>query len=197
MYLVFDTETTGKPISYDAPTSDVNNWPRLVQIAWRAFDARGKRTRVRSFVVFPDGFEIPDEVVKIHGITTAKAKRVGVSISEVLKAFAMELKKASVTVAHNHDFDSRVVGAEFYRLNIKRPFRGKTHVCTMKEATEYCSLPGYYGPKWPKLTELHFKLFGKTVKETHHAAKDTANCAKCFFELKRRGVIHLARRKRR
>ena len=33
-YLFFDTETTGLPRNWSAPVSDLNNWPRLVQIAW-------------------------------------------------------------------------------------------------------------------------------------------------------------------
>jgi hypothetical protein len=34
MYLFFDTETTGLPKSWKAPVTDVNNWPRLVQLAF-------------------------------------------------------------------------------------------------------------------------------------------------------------------
>ncbi len=34
MYLLFDTETTGLPKKWNAQASDVDNWPRLVQIAW-------------------------------------------------------------------------------------------------------------------------------------------------------------------
>jgi hypothetical protein len=67
----------------------------------------------------------------------------------------------------------------------------------MKAATDYCALPGRYGFKWPTLPELHFKLFGKKVKETHDAAADVATCSKCFFELKRLGVVRVRRRARR
>ena len=31
-YLFFDTETTGLPANWQAPMSDLENWPRLVQI---------------------------------------------------------------------------------------------------------------------------------------------------------------------
>ena len=42
MYLIFDTETTGLPTKgYHEPISDVDNWPRLVQIAWQLHDANG------------------------------------------------------------------------------------------------------------------------------------------------------------
>jgi DNA polymerase III epsilon subunit-like protein len=46
-----------------------------------------------------------------------------------------------------------------------------------------------YGHKWPKLSELHQKLFGVTFEEAHDAAVDIEATAKCFWELKRRGII--------
>ena len=59
----------------------------------------------------------------------------------------------------------------------------------MKASTDYCKLPGNYGYKWPKLSELHFKLFDDEFREAHNATVDIAACAKCFWELKRRGII--------
>ncbi len=41
MYLVFDTETTGLPKKWNAPLSDLDNWPRCVQLAWQLHDAKG------------------------------------------------------------------------------------------------------------------------------------------------------------
>lgn len=168
-----------------------------MQLAWAAFDARGRKTAARTFVIRPDGFKIPKDAEKIHGISTAIAKRTGVPIARGLDAFVKVLSKASVVVAHNLEFDANVLGAEFYRRGIREPFRLKIRVCTMKDATEYCGLRRHYRPKWPKLAELHLKLFGIYVKETHDAAADVAICSKCFFELKRLGVIRVMRRARR
>lgn len=178
MYLVFDTETTGLPASYQAPPSDVDNWPRVVQLAWETFDIHGRKTGARSFVIRPDGFKIPKDAEGIHGISTAIANRTGVPVAKALDAFVEALRKASVIVAHNFKFDANILGAEFYRLEIRHQFRGKTHVCTMEAATEYCALPGRYGFKWPKLPELHYELFGEKVRETHNAAADVATCSK-------------------
>lgn len=191
MYLVFDTETTGLPASRHAPASNVDNWPRVVQLAWEAFDLRGRKTGALCYVIRPDGFKIPRDAERVHGISTSMAKRTGVPVVEVLSAFVEALGNASVVVAHNFKFDANVLGAEFHRLGVRDQFRGKTHVCTMEAATEYCALPGPYGFKWPKLPELYFRLFGKGVKETHDAAADVATCSKCFFALKRLGVVRL------
>ena len=41
MFLVYDTETTGLPRDYNAPMTDSENWPRLVQLAWQLHDEKG------------------------------------------------------------------------------------------------------------------------------------------------------------
>ncbi|KAF0237889.1 MAG: DNA polymerase III subunit [Prolixibacteraceae bacterium] len=43
MYLFFDTETTGLPKNWKAPVTDLNNWPRLVQLAYLLYDSDGNQ----------------------------------------------------------------------------------------------------------------------------------------------------------
>ena len=69
MYLIFDTETTGLPKSWKAPVFQVNNWPRVIQMAWQVFDAAGDRIDEYSGLVRPEGFVIPVEAEKVHGIS--------------------------------------------------------------------------------------------------------------------------------
>ncbi|MGB6460463.1 MAG: 3'-5' exonuclease, partial [Candidatus Acidiferrum sp.] len=151
----------------------------------------------QSHVIRPNGFKIPKDAQKVHGISTLAATRTGVPLPTALDAFAKALSKALVLVAHNYSFDAGIIGAEFYRLGIRQPFRGKITVCTMMNSTQYCRLPGQQGFKWPKLPELHLKLFGRKVAETHDAASDVRTCSKCFFELKRLGVIRVTKRGQR
>jgi hypothetical protein len=40
--LFFDTETSGLPKNWNAPVEQIENWPRLVQIAWQIYDLQGK-----------------------------------------------------------------------------------------------------------------------------------------------------------
>lgn len=197
MYIVIDTETTGLPTSWQAPPSDVDNWPRVVQLAWETFDVRARETGKKSYLIRPEGFTIPKDLEKVHGISTAIAKRRGIPIGEVLDSFRTALGTASVIVAHNFKFDSSVLAAEFHRLGIKDKFGRKTHVCTMEAATDFCAIPGRYGYKWPTLAELHMKLFGKSATESHDAAADVRICAKCFFELTRLRVIRVSSGARR
>ena len=59
MFLIFDTETTGLPKRDNAPVSEVDNWPRVVQIAWQLHDENGDLTEHNNLLIQPDGFEIP------------------------------------------------------------------------------------------------------------------------------------------
>ena len=191
MYLVFDTETTGIPRNHDAPASDIGNWPRLVQIAWLLADAEGHELRSQAFIIRPEGFVIPDGAARVHGIDTETARRRGIEVGSALDAFAADLSAAEILVAHNEQFDERVIGAEFFRAGRKKnPIESKTRSCTMRQATDFCRIPG--GPrgyKWPTLDQLHRTLFGAGFDGAHDAVADVRACATCFFELKRRGVM--------
>ena len=189
MYLFFDTETTGLPLNWKSPITDLDNWPRLVQIAWIVYDKKGKKLNEKNYIIKPDGYSIPIDVSRIHGITTTKANKEGHLLQPVLTEFNQFVEKANYLVAHNISFDEKIVGAEFLRLNFKNAIATKRKICTMHSTTQYCALPGPYGYKWPKLSELHHKLFNKGYKEAHNASVDIKITAKCFWELKRRGIV--------
>ncbi len=190
MYLFFDTETTGLPRNWNAPVSDLGNWPRLVQIAWLLCDADGGKVLGRDYIIKPQGFTIPQEAAMIHGITTERAEKIGVSLRSVLEDFSAAIGRASYLVAHNMRFDEKIVGAEFLREGIADGLHHARKICTMTSTTNFCQLPGNYGDyKWPRLSELHFKLFGEEFDEAHNALVDIEACAKCFWELRRRGIL--------
>lgn len=189
MYLFFDTETTGLPKSWKAPVSDIDNWPRLVQIAWLFFDKEGNQITSGDFIVRPEGFVIPADSSSIHGISTERALMEGLPLREVLQKFQEAISPAEFLVAHNISFDEKIVGAEFLRLGSVNILEQKLKICTMEKATNFCAIEGPYGYKWPKLSELHQKLFGKDFPEAHDAAVDIRATATCFWEMKRRGIL--------
>jgi formylglycine-generating enzyme required for sulfatase activity/lipoprotein NlpI len=189
MYLFFDTETTGLPRNWKAPVSDLNNWPRLVQLAYLLFDIEGNKIKEGNFIIKPEGFTIPADVSLIHGITTERAVLEGKQLKIVLEEFNELISQADFLVAHNMSFDKKIIGAEFLRLGIKNPVPPKKKLCTMESSTNFCAINGPYGYKWPKLSELHYKLFRTGFEEAHNAAVDINATAKCFWELKRLGII--------
>ncbi|MCH7399042.1 DNA polymerase III subunit alpha [Belliella sp. DSM 107340] len=190
MYIIFDTETTGLPRSYDAPMSADDNWPRLVQLAWQLHDAKGKLISNNNFIVKPEGFTIPYNAEKVHGISTERALKEGHDLVKVLEIFHKEVEKAQYLVGHNIGFDINVVGSEFLRKDVPMQLQKMEDLDTKDISTEFCALPGGRGGKfkWPTLTELHKKLFGVGFEDAHDAAYDVAATAKCFFGLITQGV---------
>ncbi|MBT8275111.1 MAG: 3'-5' exonuclease, partial [Bacteroidia bacterium] len=94
MYLIFDTETTGLPKRYDAPLSDSDNWPRCIQIAWQLHDDMGNLLENEDYLVQPEGFNIPYDSEKIHGISTELAQQQGKPLDEVVQRFLETLEKS-------------------------------------------------------------------------------------------------------
>lgn len=194
MILVFDTETTGLPLDWNAPLSDLDNWPRLVQLAWQLHTPEGRLVNRGNLIVKPDGFTIPFNAVKVHGISTERAERDGHPLNEVLDAFQADLDRATYIMGHNIGFDVNIVGAELIRASREhQSLTEKQAIDSKDDSTEYCALPGGRGGKfkWPTLTQLHTKLFGVPFDEAHDAAYDVDATAKCFFELVRIGVTKL------
>jgi DNA polymerase III epsilon subunit-like protein len=189
MYLFFDTETTGLPRNWRAPVTDVDNWPRLVQLAFLYYDGDGNLLSSGDHIIKPEGFLIPSTAVQIHGISTERAMLEGEALGPVLQSFHELIAEAEVLVAHNISFDEKIVGSELIRAGMPNSLPSKRKICTMESTTDFCAIKGPYGNKWPKLAELHFQLFGTVFDEAHNAALDIQATAKCFWELKRRGVI--------
>ena len=101
MYLIFDTETTGLPKKWNAPLTDSDNWPRCVQLSWQIHDQEGALTSSRDYLIKPDGFKIPYDSEKIHGISTELATQEGESINNVLNYFQDDLNKVNYIIGHN------------------------------------------------------------------------------------------------
>ncbi|UII32484.1 DNA polymerase III subunit alpha [Fulvivirga ulvae] len=194
MYLIFDTETTGLPHNYSAPITDLDNWPRLVQIAWQLHDNKGNLLSSQNFIVKPEGFTIPYNSEKVHGISTKRALEEGHPLEEVLNIFSKDLEAAQVVIGHNIDFDNRIVGTEYVRVGQSDQGHGlqeKNKIDTAEVSTEFCQLQGGIGGrlKAPKLIELHEKLFGSKFNDAHDAAYDVDATAKCFFGLITKKVV--------
>ncbi len=189
MYLIFDTETTGLPRDYNAPMSDVDNWPRLVQLAWQLHDAQGNLISNHNYIIRPEGFTIPYNAEKVHGISTKRALAEGHDLKQILGIFEGDVQQAKYLVGHNIEFDINVVGSEYLRAQATMPLTAP-QLDTKDISTEFCALPGGRGGKfkWPTLTELHHKLFGKGFGDAHDAAYDVDATARCFFGLIQQGV---------
>lgn len=189
MFLVFDTETTGLPLDYNAPMNDLDNWPRVIQLAWALYDKKGTLIDSREDLIKPDGWFIPEEKFWIeNGFNQLKSTIEGIPVREALVPFINQIKKTKYLVAHNMSYDYPILGAECIREKLKSGHQ-PNRICTKDSSTDYCKLPGKYGYKWPTLSELHIKLFGKDFDGGHDAMEDVKACARCLFELIDRKII--------
>ena len=192
MFLIFDTETTGLPRDWNAPLTDADNWPRCIQIAWQLHDKDGNCISHEDYLVRPDGFTIPYDAEKIHGISTILAQKEGIPIVEVLERFQHALHQCEFIGGHNVKFDLNIMGAEFLRSSDQNPLENFPIIDTCTEQTaSLCQLPGGRGGKFklPTLSELHAHLFDAHFEEAHNATADVEATTRCFFELFRQGAI--------
>jgi DNA polymerase-3 subunit alpha len=189
MYIIFDTETTGLPRDWNAPVTDTSNWPRVVQIAWQIHDEMGNLLENKDFLIRPDGFDIPYDSEKVHGISTELAAKFGESLDFVMQEFQTALAKSKFVVGHNVGFDINVVSCEFVRLEASCPLEGMPILDTCTEITaDLCKLPGGRGGRFklPTLTELYSFLFNESFEEAHNATADVEATTRCFLELIRK-----------
>lgn len=192
-FLFFDTETTGVPQNREASTSDINNWPRLVQLSWILTNHSGKIISDGNYIIKPNGFVIPQEATNIHGITNGEAKAWGVPLEDALYDFLRDLSRADILVGHNVDFDKKVIGAECIRMGWDDELSDMPSVCTMKQTIDFCKIPNKYGYgyRFPKLQELYYKLFNRNFENSHDSAADVEATKDCFFELLERSIIKM------
>ena len=193
MYIIFDTETTGLPKNWNLPYTDTDNWPRCIQIAWQLHDDEGNLIEAKDFLIQPDGFDIPFDAEKIHGISTLLAEKQGIPLREMLEKFNEALSKAKFVVGQNVGFDINVMGSEFVRQQMKTPMHDMPILDTCTEITaNLCKIPGGRGGKFklPTLTELHEFLFDEPFAEAHNATADVEATTRCFLELIRLKVFN-------
>lgn len=192
MYLIFDTETTGLPRNKNAPLTDFENWPRLVQLAWQLHDGGGKLLSQKNYLIKPDGFDIPFKAEQVHGISTQRALDEGHELTEVLRQFNMDVGKTKALVGHNIEFDISIIGAELLRHELSSDlFMSLQKIDTGIASIEFCQLPGGMGGKlkMPRLHELYEKLFGTGFEDAHDAAYDVDATAKSFFSLLQQKIV--------
>ncbi len=227
MYLFLQTQTTVRPDDWDYSTEELFTWPRLVQLAWLHMDSRANLLEEGCDVIQPEGFDIPHDAVELHGITTMQAVTNGSRLVDVLIDLAEVIDESKIVVAHDVDFHSTVLFAEYKRENIPTAFDRKPKVCTLRESSELretkindsqadnpseddsqADNSGEDGSQADEsqgdpdtnneaskvrpgsIAELHNVLFEEQIEDNQDAANNVRACAKCFFELRRRGVVN-------
>jgi DNA polymerase-3 subunit alpha len=173
-FIIFDTETTGLPVNFSASAfKGPNNWPHLVSISWAVMDEKfNKVLSSQSYIIKPQGWDIPFESTAIHGITNSEATEHGSNLGEVMDKFFAE--QCDGYIAHNMHFDKNVIyNAMLWDLEYAY-FEGFgiPKMCTTQIGRKICKLPKN---KVPKLSELYFHCTGLTASSSalHNSLFDT------------------------
>jgi len=204
--MVFDTETTGLFLN-TSHLLPLHELPYMTQLAFLIYDEHSEKVvfRFSEIIRVPDYVVISPEVTKITGITREICDA-GIPIQDALSAFYREYMKCSRIVAHNIQFDLRILNLEYRRNPILECplasflsydyFRtNRIEVfCTMKYGIHVCNIMRegiyketgevYYYKKRPKLVELYQHLFNETPANLHDAMFDTEACFRCFIKIK-------------
>ncbi len=189
--LVYDTETSGLTLTREKPSHPEQ--PHLVQLGCALYDEAQYERAYVSLIIKPAGWTIPPGAADVHGITTEMAHDLGVPLLVALALFSNMAKAAATHVAHNADFDIKVLMAAFHRVN--RPFPPINSRCTKDLADPYTKMPptermvaaGFgWKNKPPKLIECVKFFFNEELPGAHDALVDARACARVFFEIERR-----------
>lgn len=195
MILAFDTETTGLPDFRSQ--SDAPGQPHLVQLAMVAMDDCMNECASVSLIIKPDGWTIPDDVAKIHGITTEIAHKTGIPEKMAVDLYVELLQQfGDVQVAHNISFDRRIMRIAMLRYGRTREdveaLEQQTAYCTMTTASPIVNLPptakmvaaGFTKPKPPRLSECIKFFFDEELTGAHDALVDVRACVRVYRHLK-------------
>ena len=190
--LFFDTETTGLPKDrYKSASQGKDNWPDIVSLSWVVTEG-SKIVKARSYILQPDGWTIPEDSIRIHGITMDMAKTHGQTLDHVLGDFIRDLRAVDVVIAHNLEFDSNVIlAATLYRCKMDHALKWpSTQFCTMEASTNLCKLPLQrpslsFKFKPPKLSELYSFLYKTNPPEDllHTSLGDVMVLVAIFFKI--------------
>ena len=187
MILFLTVETTAPPVR--PPTSDVESWPHLVEVAWRAYSHNRERLAKDSYIVRPNEFAIPTEAADRHGITTEYALNKGHELDTVLNSLDDHLKDADLIVAHNAEFTLNVLLTEYERMSVSTALAEVPVICTMQSTINFCKREGVIHEGSPRLNQLHEALSGSRQPPVHQAGKNAQTLVSCFWKLVARNII--------
>ena len=198
--LFFDTETNGTP---NKGPLDGEKQPCIIQLGCLLMDFDGNELDSIDTLVQPGNTYMNKFAFAAHGISLERANADGISQCEAFSDFYHLAMEAEILCCHNYDFDAKMLEITSHKVKdcYDDPEESSMrwaeiseipYYCTMKSTIQFCQLPfpsGKKGFKYPKLQELHHKLFGEYFADAHDAMEDIKATARCYFELKKLGIM--------
>ncbi len=192
---VFDTETTW--FIDKKNLNDLDSQPKIVQIAWILWDLEKwifTKEKEVNILINPK-IPIPFWSSQVHHIYDVDVKDKPY-IEEKIDEITSYINDVDIIIWHNLEYDEDILKIELKRLNKEYKYRPKQTICTMKTTTNFCAIKWNWERfKYPKLWELHKKLFGQYFIGAHDALTDVKATLKCFVELVNKWIIKIEEKK--
>ena len=191
---VYDTETTGF-ISKKETNLDLQ--PKIVQFAgilWELKDWIFTEEKRINILINPQ-IPIPFWSSQVHHIYDIDIKD-SPFIKDVIEEILSYINEPDITIWHNIEYDEDMIKLELKRLTQEYMYKPKQTVCTMKNSVDFCAIRWNWARfKYPKLWELHKKLFWEYFIWAHDAMTDVEATLRCFVELVKQNVIIVEEKK--
>ena len=191
---VFDTETTW---FINKKETNLNRQPRIIQFAWIIweFESWNFIEEKRINILINPTIPIPFWASEVHHIYDIDVKNAPY-ITEVIDKIISCINNVDIIVWHNIEYDEEMIKLELKRLEKEYEYKPKQIICTMKSSTNFCALEWNWNRfKYPKLWELHKKLFWDYFIWAHDAMTDVEATLKCFIELVNNWTIKIQKKK--
>ena len=193
-HMVFDTETTGLPItiSYNSfyPYTQIEkyNSSRLVQMSWNIYNNKHILTKEEDYIIKPSGFIINN--AHIHHIEHNIALTKGFDLKAILDLFYKDLKQVNTLVGHNVMFDVNIIKSELFRLrrqDIINEINKKKIICTMSSAVKLRINNTFRPPSLKNLCKEYLKVDPDNL---HNSKYDTLYTAMAYHKMIDQKIIN-------
>lgn len=184
-----DLETSGLPFKNVDYKKDYMDYPYIVSLAYKIND----KPR-REFIINQEGIVIPEEAIKIHGITDEISSLSPYNILDVIGQVIFDCSGSDYIIGFNLFFDSSIFKANILRLikqertnqNIYNIVEDILHKDKRIDVMRVCHK--LFGGKWPTLSEAYKKLFNEDFN-AHSAGDDVDATHRIYVELLKRGLV--------
>jgi len=191
---VFDTETTW---FINKKESSLEVQPHIVQFAWILWEIKdGKFVEEKKVnILINPKSPIPYAASQVHHIYDIDVKNAPF-IENLIEEIISYINDPDIIIWHNIEYDIDMIKLELKRLNLEYKFNPKQIICTMKTTVDYCALEWNWNRfKYPKLWELHKKVFWEYFIWAHDALVDVEATLRCFIELQKNKIIKIEEKK--
>lgn len=195
--LFYDLETTGlvKTTKNKKPEEEYPNYKkkdkyddaRIVSIGWLYmesfdYDYEIKIENISEQIIKPCGFIIPEEAIKIHGISNEEANEKGIELKKSLVVIGEIIKECDYIIGYNVYYDINILLSELHReksneiINKILKLKEEKKIICIGQIASKEARP----PKWrkyreyqiPKQIDVYKKCYNQIFSNAHNARSD-------------------------